>query len=90
MNGIFENVMQNNQEWCTDHLLEIIYDILHMASEVKKKGSRLGLSAYSFGFSVFSSKNKAKINLSVLSNHGLLCSATVLISCSSFRSIVSN
>jgi hypothetical protein len=37
MNGIFENVMQNNQEWCTDHLLEIIYDILHMASEVKKK-----------------------------------------------------
>ena len=37
MNGIFENVMKNNQEWCTDHLLEIINEILHMASEVKKK-----------------------------------------------------
>ena len=37
MNGIFDNVMQNNQEWCTDHLLEIINEILHMASEVKKK-----------------------------------------------------
>ena len=37
MNGILENVMQSNQEWCTDHLLEIINEILHMASEVKKK-----------------------------------------------------
>lgn len=37
MNGIFENVMKNNQEWCSDHLLEIINEILHMASEVKKK-----------------------------------------------------
>ena len=37
MNGILENVMQNNQEWCTDHLLEIINEILHMASEIKKK-----------------------------------------------------
>lgn len=36
MNGIFENVMQSNQEWCTDHLLEIINEILHMASEMKK------------------------------------------------------
>ena len=36
MNGIFENVMQSNQEWCTDHLLEIINEILHMASEIKK------------------------------------------------------
>ena len=36
MNGIFENVMQSNQEWCTDHLLEIINEILHMASESKK------------------------------------------------------
>jgi len=32
MNGIFENVMRNNQEWCTDHLLDIIHDVLHMAS----------------------------------------------------------
>jgi len=37
MNGIFDNVMRNNQEWCTDHLLEIINEILHMASEIKKK-----------------------------------------------------
>lgn len=37
MNGIFENVMRNNQEWCTDHLLEIINELLHMASEIKKK-----------------------------------------------------
>lgn len=36
MNGIFENVMQSNQEWCTDHLLEIINELLHMASEIKK------------------------------------------------------
>jgi hypothetical protein len=39
MNGIFDNVMRNNQEWCTDHLLEIINEILHMASEIKKKQS---------------------------------------------------
>jgi hypothetical protein len=37
MNGIFDNVMKNNQEWCSDLLLEIIFEILHMASEVKKK-----------------------------------------------------
>ena len=37
MNGIFENVMKNNQEWCTDHLLEIINETLHMASEIKEK-----------------------------------------------------
>ena len=37
MNGILENVMQNNQEWCSDHLLEIIIEILHMASEIKKQ-----------------------------------------------------
>jgi serine/threonine-protein kinase ULK4 len=36
MNGILKDVMQSNQEWCTDHLLEIINEILHMASEVKK------------------------------------------------------
>lgn len=37
MNGIFENVMRNNQEWCSDHLLEIINEVLHMASEIMKK-----------------------------------------------------
>jgi hypothetical protein len=37
MNGIFKNVMSNNPEWCTDHLLEIINEVLHIASEMKKK-----------------------------------------------------
>jgi hypothetical protein len=37
INGILENVMKNNQEWCSDHLLEIINDILHMASDISKK-----------------------------------------------------
>ena len=37
MNGIFKNVMNNNQEWCTDHLLEIINETLHMASEIMKR-----------------------------------------------------
>lgn len=45
MNGIFENVMKNNQEWCSDHLLEIINEILHMASEVKKKSDGKGGSS---------------------------------------------
>lgn len=58
MNGIFENVMQNNQEWCTDHLLEIIYDILHMASEVKKKvGDK---SSASTGVATFEGSNEPK------------------------------
>lgn len=57
MNGIFENVMQNNQEWCTDHLLEIIYDILHMASEVKKKvGDKNGNT----GVATFEGSNEPK------------------------------
>ena len=37
INGIFENVMQNNQEWCSDHILEIINELLHMVSDLKKK-----------------------------------------------------
>lgn len=37
INGIFANVMKNNQEWCSDHLLEIINELLHMASDLKKK-----------------------------------------------------
>lgn len=31
--------MNNNQEWCTDHLIEIINEILHMASELKKRNT---------------------------------------------------
>jgi len=37
MNGNYKNVINNNQEWCTDHLLEIINETLHMASEIMKK-----------------------------------------------------
>jgi len=37
INGILANVMKNNQEWCSDHLLEIINELLHMASDIKKK-----------------------------------------------------
>ena len=29
INGIMTNVMSNNQEWCSDHLLEIMNEILH-------------------------------------------------------------
>jgi hypothetical protein len=29
INGIMSSVMANNQEWCTDHLLEIMNEILH-------------------------------------------------------------
>jgi hypothetical protein len=31
------NVMSNNQEWCSDHLLEIMNEILHQAADLKKK-----------------------------------------------------
>ena len=37
INGIMANVMSNNQEWCSDHLLEIMNEILHQAAEQKKK-----------------------------------------------------
>jgi len=29
--------MSNNQEWCSDHLLEIMNEILHQAADQKKK-----------------------------------------------------
>jgi len=56
MNGIFENVMRNNKEWCTDHLLEIINEILHMASEIKKKQSDIKGGAAIEGTSELASK----------------------------------
>jgi hypothetical protein len=28
--------MSNHQEWCSDHLLEIMNEILHQAAELKK------------------------------------------------------
>lgn len=58
MNGIFENVMKNNQEWCSDHLLEIINEILHMASEVKKKSD--GKAGISGGAATFENSKELK------------------------------
>ncbi len=37
INGIMTtNVMGNNQEWCSDHLLEIMNEILHQAADLKQ------------------------------------------------------
>ena len=36
INQIMNTVMNSSQEWCTDDLLEIIYEILHQAAEVSK------------------------------------------------------
>jgi hypothetical protein len=31
------DVIKNNQEWCSDHLLEIMNEILHKAADIKKE-----------------------------------------------------
>jgi len=31
-----ESVINNNMEWCTDDLLEIMTEVLHTAAELKK------------------------------------------------------
>ena len=37
INGVMTtNVMGNNQEWCSDHLLEIMNEILHQAADLKQ------------------------------------------------------
>ena len=36
INGIMTSVMSNHQEWCSDHLLEIMNEILHQAADLKK------------------------------------------------------
>lgn len=36
VNGIMANVMANNQDWCSDHLLDIMNEILHLAATIKK------------------------------------------------------
>jgi hypothetical protein len=42
------NVMGNNQEWCSDHLLEIMNEILHQAADLKQANpdSRLPQEVY--------------------------------------------
>lgn len=37
INGIMTDVVQNNAEWCSDHLLIIMNEILHLAAELKKE-----------------------------------------------------
>lgn len=36
INSIMTSVMTNNQEWCSDLLLEIMNEILHQAADLKK------------------------------------------------------
>ncbi len=36
INSIMGDVMRNHQEWCSDHLLEIMNEILHQAADIKK------------------------------------------------------
>jgi len=35
INEIMESVMSNHQEWCTDHLLEIMNELLHKAANLQ-------------------------------------------------------
>lgn len=37
INGIMSEYMNKNPEWCSDHLLVIIHEMLFLASEHKKK-----------------------------------------------------
>ena len=44
INGIMAtNVMGHNQEWCSDHLLEIMNEILHQAADLKQGKAESGL-----------------------------------------------
>ena len=36
INGIMADVVKDNSEWCSDHLLVIMNEILHLAAELKK------------------------------------------------------
>ena len=37
INGVMSDVVANNSEWCSDHLLIIMNEILHLAAELKKR-----------------------------------------------------
>jgi hypothetical protein len=37
INGIMADVVRDNSEWCSDHLLVIMNEILHLAAELKKE-----------------------------------------------------
>ena len=36
INGIMADVVQKNPEWCSDHLMTIMNEMLHLAAELKK------------------------------------------------------
>lgn len=37
INGVMAEVVKDNSEWCSDHLLVIMNEILHLAAELKKE-----------------------------------------------------
>ena len=37
INAIMAEFVLSNPEWCSDHLLVIMHEILHLAAELKKK-----------------------------------------------------
>lgn len=37
INGIMSDIVVKNPEWCSDHLLVIMHEILHLAAELKKR-----------------------------------------------------
>ena len=37
INAIMAEFVMSNPEWCSDHLLVIMHEILHLAAELKKK-----------------------------------------------------
>ena len=39
INSIMAEFVTSNPEWCSDHLLVIMHEILHLAAELKKKKS---------------------------------------------------
>ena len=39
INGIMADVVSKNPEWCSDHLLCIMNEMLHLAAELKKRKS---------------------------------------------------
>lgn len=44
LNKIMGDVVASNMEWCGDHLLIIINEILHLAAELKKRDNKTTLA----------------------------------------------
>jgi L-rhamnose isomerase len=59
LNKIMADVVSTNMEWCGDHLLIIINEILHLAAELKKRDATTKVAqevfdALMINFSLFS------------------------------------